>query len=64
MACGDGMQYITKLTRSFMPPLCKEGGYVTGNGNVLSWTMCLKCRAISNTDPKKKLALLDTMSGA
>ena len=32
-----------------MPPLCEDSGKVSGGGNVLSQTMCLKRRTILNT---------------
>ena len=48
MACVGGPKHIAELTHSLMPPLCEEGRPVPGNGNVLSETMRLKRRTISN----------------
>ena len=38
-----------QLTHSPMIPLCGDGGWVPGDGDVMSQTMCLKCRTISDT---------------
>ena len=44
-----GAKHIAELTLNLMPPLCEEGRWVTGNGNVLSHTMCRKHWTILNT---------------
>ena len=49
MARGEGAQCITEPTHSLTAPLCEDGGQVLGDGNVLSQSMCLERRTISNT---------------